>query len=81
VVAIALGGIEAIQAVASAVPGPVATSPQWASPPIVPSSHDRRAPWAPLTQSPEEEAARAAAIELLPEGAVLSPADEERFGR
>ena len=80
VVAIALGGVEALQAIASAVPGPVATSLQWAPPPIVPSSPDFRAPWAPLTQSPAEDAARAAALDLLPEGAVLSPADEERLG-
>ena len=80
VVAIALGGVEAVQALASAVPGPVATTPQWAPPPIVPKSRDFREPWAPMTQSPEEEAARAAVLELLPEGAVLSPADEESFG-
>ena len=80
VVAIAPGGVEAVQAIASAVPGPPVASAQWAPPPIVPSSQEFRAPWAPSTQSPEEEAARAAAIELLPEGAVLSPADEERFG-
>jgi hypothetical protein len=80
VVALALGGVEAVQAVASAVPGPVATSLQWAPPPILPSSHEFRAPWAPLTQSPEEEEAHAAAMDLLPGGAVLSPADEERFG-
>lgn len=80
VVAIALDGVEAVQAVASAVPGPGATAPQWAPPPIVPTSQEFREPWAPQTQSPEEEAARAAAIELLPEGAVLSPADDERFG-
>jgi hypothetical protein len=81
VVAIALDGLTAVRAVASAVPGPAATSRQWAPPPILPRSHDFRPPWPPLTQSPEEEDARAAAVELLPEGAVLSPADEERFGR
>ena len=81
VVAIALDGVRAVQAVASAVPGPAATSRQWAPPPILPSSPDFRAPWPPSTQSPEEEDARAAAVELLPEGAILSPADEERFGR
>lgn len=80
VVATALDGVKAMQAIASAVPGPVATSLQWAPPPIQPRSHDFRTPWAPLAQSPEEESARAAAMELLPEGAVLSPADEERFG-
>jgi hypothetical protein len=80
VVAIALSGVKAVQAVAAAVPGPVATSVQWAPPPIQPTSHDFRAPWAPLTQSPEEEEAQAAAMALLPQGAVLSPADEERFG-
>ena len=80
VVAIALGGVEALQAIASAVPGPVATSLQWAPPPIVPSSPDFRAPWAALTESTEEEAARAAAMSLLPDGAVMSPADQERFG-
>lgn len=80
VVAMALGGVEAVRAVASAVPGPAATSLQWAPPPIAPASREFREPWAAQTQSPEEEAARAAAIELLPEGAVLSPADEERFG-
>jgi hypothetical protein len=80
VVALALGGVEALQAIASAVPEPRATSPQWAPPSIVPTSQEFRSPWAPSTQSSEEEAARAAAMELLPEGAVLSPADEERFG-
>ena len=34
VVAIALDGVTAVQAIASAVPGPAATSRQWASPPI-----------------------------------------------
>ena len=81
VVAIALDGVTAVQAVASAVPGPAATSRQWAPPPILPSSPDFRAPWPPSTHSPAEEDARAAALELLPEGAVLSPADEERFDR
>ena len=81
VVAIALDGVTAMQAIASAVPGPVATSRQWAPPPILPSSHEFRAPWPPSTQSPEEEAARATALGVLPDGAVLSPADEERFGR
>ena len=80
VIAIALSGVEALQAITSAVPGPVATSPHWAPPPIVPSSHDFRAPWASSTQSAEEEASRAEAMALLPDGAVLSPADEERFG-
>ena len=80
VVALALGGVEAVRALASAVPGPVATSSQWGPPPIQPKSRDFREPWAPMTQSPEEEAARAAVLELLPEGAVLSPADEESFG-
>jgi hypothetical protein len=81
VIAIALDGVRAVQAVASAVPGPAVTSRQWAPPPILPSSRDFREPWSPSTQSPEEEDARAAVVELLPEGAVLSPADEERFGR
>ena len=80
VVAVAPDGVQALQAIASAVPGPPATSPQWAPPQIVPSSRELRDPWAPMTQSPEEEAAREAVVELLPEGAVLSPADEERFG-
>jgi hypothetical protein len=80
VAAIALDGVRAVQALASAVPGPPATSRQWAPPPIRPSSHHFRSPWPPMTQSSEEEAARATAVELLPEGAVLSPADEERFG-
>src|SRR5688572_3345517 len=80
VVAIAPDGAKAVQAIASAVPGPVATSQQWAPPPIVPSDEKFRAPWEPSTRSPEEEAAREAAMELLPDGAVLSPADDERFG-
>lgn len=79
-VAIALDGVDALRALASAVPGPVATSPQWAPPPVAPTSRDVRQPWAPMTQAPEEDAARAAVLDLLPEGAVLSPADEERFG-
>jgi hypothetical protein len=81
VVAIALDGVTAVRALASAVPGPAGTSRQWAPPPILPSSPDFRPPWPPSTGSPEEEHARAAAVELLPEGAIVSPADEERFGR
>ena len=80
VVAVASDGVQVVQAIASAVPGSPATAPRWAPPPIVPTSQEFRSPWAPMTQSPEEEAARAEVVELLPEGAVLSPADEERFG-
>ena len=80
VVAIALDGVRAVQAIASAVQGSATTSRQWAPPPILPSSPDFRPPWPPLTESPEEEAARAATLEILPDGAVLSPADVERFG-
>jgi hypothetical protein len=80
VVAIALDGVAAVHAVASAVPEPALTSRQWAPPPIEPTSSEFRAPWPPRVQSPEEEHARASAVGLLPEGAVLSPADIERFG-
>ena len=80
IIAVALDGVTAVRAVVSAVPGPAPTSRRWAPPPIVPASREFREPWPPRVQSPEEEQARAAAVALLPEGAVLSPTDIERFG-
>ena len=80
VVALALDGVRAVQAAGSAVSGSVETSAQWAPPPITPKDQRFREPWAPLAETDEEEAAHAALAEALPEGAVLSPADVERFG-
>lgn len=79
-VALSLDGVTAVQALALAVPRPATGPTQWAPPPIVPSSRDFRSPWPPSTSSAEEEDARATVERELPEGAVLSPADEERFG-
>ena len=80
VVALALDGVRAAQAAGSAVSSPVETSAQWAPPAITPKDDRFREPWAPLADSDEEEAAHAALTEALPEGAVLSPGDHERFG-
>lgn len=49
VIAVALDGVRAVQALASAVPGPIATSRQWAPPPILPIDHPFREQGPPFT--------------------------------
>ena len=60
--------------------GDAATASLWAPPPLDRSTEEHREPWAPLTDTAEEDAARAELERALPEGAVLSPLDEESFG-
>lgn len=73
-------GVPAVRGLADAVEGRAVTSARWAPPPIRPREavrYDR-----PLDEpdTEEEAAARAEALELLPQGASPMNVDSEKFG-
>jgi hypothetical protein len=73
-------GVPAVRGLADAVEGRVVTSAHWAPPLIRPRETDREA-WALVEPDADAEAAaRAEALDLLPEGASPMNVDREKFG-
>jgi hypothetical protein len=82
VAALSLDPMLAVQELGRLVHGTAGQAPAdtWAPPPLDRSGEEHREPWAPLTDSDEEAAARDELEKALPPGAVLSPLDQESFG-
>lgn len=80
VAALALDPVAAVQELGRLVAGGATVGSAWAPPALDRRDEKHREPWPALTDTDEEDAARARLEAVLPEGAVLSPRDQEKFG-
>ena len=80
VAALALDPVAAVEELGRLVAGSATLATAWAPPALDRSGEERREPWAALSDTAEEDAARERLEAVLPEGSVLSPLDEEGFG-